>query len=191
LFADGSDWELIPSASRLCEACQEEPASINVIRLQEEEVVHTHLCADCAERSVEESDTSAVIFAVPAALRGVVGQLLDRAMDESFDASLISRACPVCGTTLSDLRETGLLGCAGCYREYSAEVGAALKALGAPDDHAGKVPRRSPRSVRRRQEVLRLETMLGELIAHERFEEAAGVRDRLAELALELGRSGD
>jgi protein arginine kinase activator len=54
--------------------------------------------------------------------------------------------------------------------------------------HLGKVPQRgSERDVLRR-EVMRLERMLRELVDHERYEEAASVRDRLAELGRTIAR---
>jgi protein arginine kinase activator len=163
---------------------------VHIVRLEQDEVVHNHLCAACAERSVEEPDGAAIIFAMPAALRGVVARLLERTAGDPGDALAGSRACAVCGTTLSDLRETGMVGCAACYSAHAEEIEAALQAPVA-GEYVGKVPRRAPERVQLRQEVLRLERMLGELVADERFEEAAGVRDRLNALAVEMRASGD
>ena len=55
-----------------------------------------------------------------------------------------------------------------------------------PVEHLGKMPRRGPESDTLRHEIMRLQRMLRELVECERFEEAAGVRDRLTELGQRL-----
>jgi protein-arginine kinase activator protein McsA len=55
-----------------------------------------------------------------------------------------------------------------------------------PVEHLGKVPLRGPETDTVRHEMMRLERMLRELVEHERYEEAAGVRDRLTELGRSL-----
>ena len=94
--------------------------------------------------------------------------------DESF--------CGVCGTTLSDLKESGMVGCANCYR-CSPTIWKP-RCAGRPNRWSiwARCPCAAPRDDTLRHEMMRLERMLRELVAHERFEEAAGVRDRLAEL---------
>ena len=94
--------------------------------------------------------------------------------------------CGVCGTTLSDLKESGMVGCANCYRVFAEHLEATVRPQAEPTEHLGKVPLRGPESDTLQHEMMRLERMLRELVAHERFEEAAGVRDRLAELGQRL-----
>jgi protein arginine kinase activator len=92
----------------------------------------------------------------------------------------------VCGTTLSDLKESGMVGCANCYRVFAEHLEATVRPHSEPTEHLGKVPLRGPENDTVKHEMMRLERMLRELVAHERFEEAAGVRDRLAELGQRL-----
>ena len=49
--------------------------------------------------------------------------------------------------------------------------------------HIGKVPANAAESQRRQSELLRLRGQLKEAIAHEHYEEAAGLRDRIKELS--------
>jgi protein arginine kinase activator len=94
--------------------------------------------------------------------------------------------CGVCGTTLSDIKESGMVGCVDCYRVFADHLEATVRREAEPIEHLGKVPLRGPETHTLRHEMMRLERMLRELVAHERFEEAAGVRDRLAELGQRL-----
>ncbi len=95
--------------------------------------------------------------------------------------------CAVCGTTLTDVKESGLVGCSDCYKVFAEYLENLLVAGAEPVEHLGKIPRRGPETDSLRHEILRLQRMLRELVECERFEEAAGVRDRLTELGERLG----
>ena len=79
-----------------------------------------------------------------------------------------------------------MVGCANCYQVFAEHLQATLQDDTEPSEHVGKIPHRGPESDALRHEIMRLQRMLRELIACERFEEAAGVRDRLAELDARL-----
>lgn len=186
MFADGSEWEL-STGPQVCESCETEPATVHMVRVEGISVLHSHLCPKCAEQAVQQPEASAVIFAVPSGLGKMLGRLIEKGTELQSDATGPEPVCYLCGTTLTDLNETGLLGCPACYQTFSTEVEAALEGRRGGSEHVGKLPRRSPESLLLRREVLRLERMLRELVAHERFEEAASVRDRLTELGGQLG----
>jgi len=147
-------------------------------------VSHTHLCPACAEGATEETEGLALVLAVPSVLRHL-GKTMS-ATEETVEPDPVTdrheRFCAVCGTTLSDLKESGLVGCPNCYEVFAEYLQALLQKGPEPVEHLGKIPHRGPETDTLRHEILRLQRMLRELVATERFEEAAGVRDRLAEL---------
>jgi protein arginine kinase activator len=96
-------------------------------------------------------------------------------------------ACEVCGTTMSDLKESGLVGCARCYEVFVDYLETGVAGVAQEVAHLGKVPQRGGEGDTVRHEISRLERMLRELVECERFEEAASVRDRLNELSREQG----
>ncbi len=178
------DIESDPAAT--CEMCGEEGAVIHLLRVQEGQVTHTRLCHTCAETLAGETEGVALVLAVPAALRQIA-RAVPRADTQGAPAPADEhRVCTVCGTTLADLKETGTVGCPVCYQVFAEYLWSAVHEGGDPLEHLGKVPQSgSPRdSVR--HEVARLKRMLRELVETERFEEAASVRDRLADLAHDL-----
>ena len=77
-----------------------------------------------------------------------------------------------------------MVGCAHCYQAFSGPLRESLEETAEGEAHEGKVPSRrlGDPKVGLERELLRLRRMLDELVESERFEEAAGVRDRLAEL---------
>ncbi len=183
------DWSFEVGSSVTCERCGEEPASVHLLRVVDGVVSHTHLCPECAEGIAEETDGLALVLAVPSVLRNL-GKSTPPVDDEapmgpSAD-NIHDKFCGVCGTTSSDIKESGLVGCAKCYEVFADYLEASLQNGPEPVEHLGKIPHRGPESDTLRHEILRLQRMLRELVAHERFEEAAGVRDRLTELGQRL-----
>ena len=187
MFAEESpDWNLDLGGSVTCELCGEEPATMHLLRVVDGTVSHTHLCPTCAENVAEETDGLALVLAVPSVLRnlgkGSTGSEAGQVPVVEPDASF----CAVCGTTLSDLKESGLVGCAKCYQVFADYLATYVPGAAEPVEHPGKMPRRGPETDTLRHEMMRLERMLRELVDCERFEEAAGVRDRLTELGQKL-----
>jgi protein arginine kinase activator len=184
VFAEESpDWNLDLNGSSDCELCGEEPATMHLLRVVDGTITHTHLCAQCAEGVAEQTDGLALVLAVPSVLRGLRRSSGDEEeVVDTADGSKEDSFCGACGTTLSDLKESGMVGCANCYRVFADHLESTVRREAEPTEHLGKMPLRGSESSTLRHEMMRLERMLRELVAHERFEEAAGVRDRLAEL---------
>lgn len=187
MFAEESpDWNLDLSGSVDCELCGEEPATMHLLRVVDGKVSHTHLCPRCAEGVAEQTEGLALVLAVPSVLRSLGKSVAEPQPADEPPAARQERVCGVCGTTLSDLKESGMVGCAECYQVFAELLRAMVKPDPAAVEHMGKIPLRGPESDSLRHEMMRLERMLRELVEHERYEEAAGVRDRLAELGERL-----
>jgi protein arginine kinase activator len=179
-------------ASVTCERCGEEPAAVHLLRVNDGTVSHTHLCPICAEGIAEETEGLALVLAVPSALRHLGKSAAAEAAElPTAEMERVEYVCEFCGTTLTDVKESGLVGCAKCYEAFTEYLGTLLATGTEPVEHLGKIPHRGPETDNVRHEMLRLQRMLGELVACERFEEAAGVRDRLAELGDRLEQSAE
>ena len=176
-------WSFDLGSSVACERCGEEPASVHLLRVVDGTVGHTHLCPGCAEGIAEETEGLALVLAVPSVLRRLgKGSTVEQKAPSAPDSERIEHFCDVCGTTLTDLKESGLVGCGKCYEAFADYLEILLAGGAEPVEHLGKIPHRGPETDNLRHEMLRLQRMLRELVACERFEEAAGVRDRLTEL---------
>lgn len=186
MFADESpDWNLDIDGSGRCESCGEETASIHLLRVQDGAVTHTHLCPACAEGIAEQTEGLALVLSVPSAHR-VDRNAVEKPAVQPTAMQAEDGFCGVCGTTATDLQESGMVGCPNCYRVLGPAIEAFVESDESEIAHLGKVPRQSPPGDSVRHEIMRLERMLRELIECERFEEAAGVRDRLTQLAARL-----
>ena len=159
---------------------------MHLLRVVDGAVTHTHLCPECAQSIAEQTDGLAIVLAVPSVFRRLAQGDAENQEIETPPSQTEDRFCGVCGTTLTDFRESGMIGCPNCYQVFFDDLRIALETEAQPAEHLGKMPRRGSENDPVRNEIMRLERMLNELVACERFEEAAGVRDRLAELGQEL-----
>lgn len=185
-------WSFDLGASVTCERCGEEPASVHLLRVVDGQVTHTHLCPACAEGLAEETEGMALVLAVPSVLRQMGrGVVSEETAAPPLETDGNEHYCEVCGTTLTDLKESGLVGCSNCYKVFSEYLENLLAGGAEPVEHLGKIPHRGPETDNLRHEILRLQRMLRELVECERFEEAAGVRDRLTELDQRLGEGAE
>lgn len=155
---------------------------MHLLRVVDGAVSHTHLCPGCAEGVAEQTNGLALVLAVPSVLRHLGKRTAEGDAVAAPSSDRDERFCGVCGTTLTDLKESGMVGCSKCYQVFAEYLQASLEGEAEPVEHLGKMPHRGPEGDVLRHEMMRLQRMLRELVECERFEEAAGVRDRLTEL---------
>jgi protein arginine kinase activator len=91
-------------------------------------------------------------------------------------------ACEACGLTYLEFRNQGRFGCAHDYDAFKAELLPLLESIHGDVRHAGKAPRRLPRTPGTQAELTTLRRRLQQLVTEENYEEAARIRDRIKEL---------
>ncbi len=158
----------------ICEHCGNRIATTHIRTVVNGVMTEQHLCAECAENTGYTS------------LHG--GNLADMLISMFADISPAkiesnTRRCPVCGSTFADIAKTGKAGCSSCYDTFYQELLPYLKRVHGSIKHTGKVPNSAPLATVPQEETvdsLRLE--LNRLVAEEKYEEAAVVRDKIRKL---------
>src|SRR5690606_9385731 len=90
------------------------------------------------------------------------------------------KACPECGMTFAQFRQSGILGCASCYDAFPEQLSMLIqRAQGGATHHTGKTPRRAGKSLDRQLERQRLIKQLDAAVDAEQYERAAKIRDLL------------
>lgn len=161
---------------RQCHQCGEREGVVALNQIEGGEVRVIHLCAKCAaEKGIQ---TPAALAETP--LGGLLAAIGGEATLMPDPRELVDAACPRCGATLQDFRETGHLGCADCYTAFAEPLRELLRRLhgsahhtGAAYNPPGAIPRPAETSVEALREQLR------RAIEAEAFELAAELRDRL------------
>ena len=165
----------------LCDNCGEREAAIHLTQIVNNSVTQLHLCEQCAaEKGVE---TGASVAKFP--LGDFLASLGKSSGGEQADVAP-GVACPFCGGTLKDFRETGRLGCARCYTTFEGHLRDLLRRLHGSSRHAGEayagttgreaVP--TPAAAPSR-EAGELREQLRRAVEAENFELAAELRDKL------------
>lgn len=166
------------SPSNRCSRCGAEESVVALTHLEGDDPTTIHLCARCAaEKGVE---TPAAAAEHP--LSGLLATL--GASTGQAPAPLApGTACPGCGATLQDFRETGRLGCAQCYDTYGEPLRELLRRLHGSAHHTGRAyhPPGAEAEAPSPEQIARLRARLKQAVEAEQFEQAAELRDRLKE----------
>ncbi|MBX3317508.1 MAG: UvrB/UvrC motif-containing protein [Phycisphaeraceae bacterium] len=162
----------------LCQ-CGEREATIHEVVIKAGRKVERHLCEVCARQAGMDVGTPAT----PVVAKVTVVQ---------------GPTCDACGTSISEFRHTGLLGCPACYRRFETQLTPLLeRAHEGGTHHVGKVPLRLLQSmsgtpagesllgdaVERAARLGLLRQQLEEAVHAEQYERAAMIRDEIAKAA--------
>jgi len=158
-----------------CDQCHEREAVIHLTQIVNEQVTTIHLCERCAAEKGVESPGG-----VAKTPLGTFLAAMGKGLPEMTPAPRSPDACPRCGGTLQDFRETGRLGCSECWRTFEAPLRDLLRRLHGSTHHLGERytetmadPGPEPARAAELRERLRL------AVETENFELAAELRDQL------------
>lgn len=156
-----------------CQSCQKHWATVHQFELVyheggEPELRQLHLCGPCAKAAGLPLPTSVPSFPK-------VVSLLSKAFlgPQAIVAAGKEAACPDCGWTLRDFRQTSRFGCPRDYEVFSEFVNELLEQLHGTNEHpvtAGDA------------ELARLTREMSDAVRREDYEAAARLRDRIREV---------
>jgi protein arginine kinase activator len=158
-----------------CETCGK-IATVHLTEIKNGKKIEKHLCESCAAES-EGLNTKTHM---------PINELLTNfVMNHTGLAAkpLEAVACPHCGITWAEFRQSGLLGCEHDYPVFEKEMTPLLKR--AHEDaahHVGKVPTRRGSSgvpVKRTVDAGKLRKELARAVETEDYEKAAKLRDQI------------
>ncbi|MDA0746354.1 MAG: UvrB/UvrC motif-containing protein, partial [bacterium] len=148
-----------------CEDCGEREAAVLFTEIAGKQKAVCHLCKVCADkRSGADDGMTISVDAIPT-LEGNAGMV-----------------CPECGTTFATFRKGGRFGCASCYAAFEPGLESLFKRIHGVGRH--KKDSGNP-GLQARMDFL--EQQLKQLVDQEAFEEAARVRDLIAEIQTRPG----
>ena len=158
----------------LCQKCGKNNATTHIKTVINGKVTEQSLCGYCAAKQGYTGFSAGPISNILASMLGQTIQV---------SAGISSHSCGCCGATFADVAETGKVGCAECYREFGAELLPYLKRIHGGVRHTGKVPGTKQLVIKEETgSVSELKAKLASLVATEKYEEAAVVRDEIKKL---------
>lgn len=165
----------------LCEECGKNPATVSITVTTGNGVSTRRLCPECTKK-MELSLVKGDIQSFISSIMSVLGS--NKEKKENTHEGL---CCSACGLTYADFEHTGRLGCAQCYRDFSAQLKPMLQKIHGRTQHAGRTPAAfvpDPKDVLSAR-LTELRRQMDEAVSSENFEEAARLRDEIRALTQE------
>ena len=100
-----------------------------------------------------------------------------------FDEEL---CCPNCNTRISDLMETGYVGCTNCYKVFGKELAEMIYDFHHSTEHRGKRPERAFTKARKQKEIEELLKQQAKASAEEDYILAQQIKEKVEKLKGEL-----
>lgn len=161
----------------LCQKCGKNPATTHIKTVINGKVTEQNLCSHCASNNGYSNFAGGSISNM---LASMLGQTM-----QAYPQSASAR-CQCCGASFADIAESGKVGCANCYNEFGNELLPYLKRIHGSVCHSGKVPGHKELVIASSDNsVEKLKAKLASLVAAEKYEEAALVRDEIKRLEAE------
>lgn len=158
----------------LCDNCKKNTATTHIRSVVNGKTTEKHLCAECAAK---EEISGIGDMGLNSMLASMFGDVL------SLNPQSALTRCKCCGSTFSEIANSGKAGCPECYKTFYDEFLPYLKRVHGSVKHVGRGLAEKAGSEPRRGDTLEnLKNELKKLIAEEKFEQAAEVRDKIKEL---------
>lgn len=163
----------------LCEKCGVNAATTHIRTLLNGKVYEKHLCADCA---ASEAYCDVKVDNITQMLSSMFGD------NKPIAGKNNVIRCDCCGSTFSDIANSGKCGCAMCYSIFYEQLLPYFKkAQYGKNAHVGKVPDTVAKHKKTNKERLtELKLLLNELVTSEKYEDAAVIRDEIKLLEGEM-----
>ncbi|MGL4423216.1 MAG: UvrB/UvrC motif-containing protein [Gemmataceae bacterium] len=157
-----------------CQFCGAD-ATVHLTDIVQKKKRETHLCEECAKKHNILPTGPGPQLNLQALLELILGQPAPLKEPTDDPNSLV---CSTCGTTYPQFRNEGRFGCAEDYDVFRTAIEPIMEKVHRGLTHVGKIPR----SIRREQQAQQLSQLREELrqaVEHERYEEAARLRDEI------------
>lgn len=156
----------------LCENCKKNTATTYFKQTVNGKTREVFLCSECAAKL--GLGDSLMNFGNFGFGLSAVSDLLG-----SRSAPAATR-CPTCGSSLDEVSDTGMMGCADCYDAFRDYLRKLLPRISGNKVHTGKKPHTSEGE--KSEDLSSLKARLAEAVKTENFEEATVLRDKIRAL---------
>lgn len=160
----------------LCEECGIREANVRFTTISGGKSYEKMLCAQCLAKHKQEL------------LDGIsLGDLMAGFLKEeqNGEAPAEGLRCPGCGMAYEEFKSKGRLGCAKCYKAFSAQLEPVLARMHGRVRHAGKLPQSLREKTSDQDRIHSLKEEMEKAVAVEDFERAASLRDQIKALQKE------
>ncbi len=163
----------------LCDRCRKNDASVHIVKIINGEKQELNLCETCAHQANEIGISDTIKFGNPFSFQNILSGLVDYLNISPQGMRTLETACPKCGTTYAEFKQTGYLGCDECYNYFNTALEAVVRRVQGNSEHIGKVPLKSEKELVDKRKLFKLKEELQKAVLMEEYEKAAKLRDEI------------
>ena len=159
-----------------CQNCKVNNATTHYSQYINGETTGLYLCSECAQKPGVGS-----VFSSFDPFAGLFSAFSGVSLGSAQPTQV--HKCGGCGLTVSDIINSGRVGCAQCYETFRQQLMPSIERLHGKAAHCGKRPGKSAKAGDSKQKELeQLKKQLKEAIDAQEYEQAAVYRDRIRAL---------
>lgn len=166
----------------ICMLCGKNDATVHFTRIVNGKKQEIDICEECAKNFEGINLTPDISFGTPFSVQNVINGIMDYLVENSEPYRIVEMKCPVCGTTYSEFKNTGLLGCSECYRSFNQNLMPMIKRVQGNVEHVGRIPKKCGKELVEKKRLMSLKEELQKAILAEEYEKAATIRDEIKRL---------
>jgi protein arginine kinase activator len=175
----------------LCQHCNQNEATTHIKRNINGNKEEMHLCSECAKELGVMDE-----FKMPTMNdffgESFLGNLIGAGVSAMNSLAGVER-CDVCGSSFSDIVNSGHVGCGDCYEKFGDKLESSIRKIHGNTKHLGKFisytqtdeKPRVNKEVKKEEPVNQIESLKKDLekaVQEQRFEDAVVLRDKIKEL---------
>lgn len=169
----------------LCEKCKKRTATVFYNENINGKTRSYSLCSECAAKlreSGELQDITSMIGSFADPFRNLNDGLFGGFFGMPMLRSSAEKKCPTCGSSFSEIAESGRVGCPDCYNTFRDELSKTIQSVHGTTTHKGSVPSRHRAKMEKERKIKDLRKQLNDAVQKEDFESAASLRDQIKEM---------
>lgn len=159
----------------LCDLCGENEAVLFIEQTNANTKRKLNLCFECAREHGVSPDSKTIGRSLAALFDSILGR-------KNFTKTEDNRLCPVCGSSVKEIKMTRKAGCPECYAIFKTEVKDVFKKIGVLAPYKGTLPKRLKNFRSVLTDRIVIQAKLEESLKREDYERAAVYRDYLKAL---------
>lgn len=159
----------------ICDLCGENDAVLFIEQTNENTKRKLNLCFECARLNGVSPDSKTIGRSLALLFDSLLGR--NKAQKTTED-----KLCPVCGTSLSEIKMVRRTGCPECYSIFKNDVNEIFSKIGVLPPYKGTLPKRLKNFRSVLTDRIVIQAKLEESLKREDYEKAAVYRDYLKAL---------
>jgi len=169
----------------LCEKCNKNIANVYLKNTINGNVTESHLCSSCAAGVYGQNYNSFVNLFKSDFDSDILNMFNLNKFSPSLSAASGRSACPVCGSSFSDITKSGKVGCGECYAIFKNMLEPNILRIHGTAKHTGKIPKNRSLQISAKRKIEELNMKLKKVVEEQNFEEAAIIRDEINKINAE------